>query len=197
MATTFCSSRPTRATTRDYDTPANVVRFGPRPRCPANGSRRRSRCRRSRRNGPRTLSTLSSRRCALPRAVRAAARVGARLRAHEYPTVATFHRSGDGPALATPAPLLRHLGDASRRRRSPSAPPRPRRSSERRASTSDVLFNGFETERFVTSPRERSDETVLFFVGRLEERKGVAHAIEATREHNAKERKPWRLVIAG
>ena len=38
---------------------------------------------------------------------------------------------------------------------------------------------------------------MLFYVGRLEERKGVGTVIEATREHNARGGKPWRLVIAG
>jgi phosphatidylinositol alpha-mannosyltransferase len=38
---------------------------------------------------------------------------------------------------------------------------------------------------------------VLFYVGRLEDRKGVATLIEATREHNDRANKPWRLVIAG
>ncbi len=65
------------------------------------------------------------------------------------------------------------------------------------AEPCDVLFNGFETERFVETARERSVEIVVFFVGRLEQRKGVATVIEATREHNARAGRPWRLVIAG
>ena len=51
-----------------------------------------------------------------------------------------------------------------------------------------VLFNGFEMERFVATPRERAEETVLVVLGRHEERKGVAHAINAVRAHNAERR---------
>jgi phosphatidylinositol alpha-mannosyltransferase len=60
-----------------------------------------------------------------------------------------------------------------------------------------VLFNGFEMDRFVATPRERSEETVLVVLGRHEGRKGVAHAINAVRAHNAKGEGTWRLVVLG
>jgi phosphatidylinositol alpha-mannosyltransferase len=62
---------------------------------------------------------------------------------------------------------------------------------------STVLFNGFEMERFVATPRERGEETVLVVLGRHEERKGVAHAINAVRAHNASDEGAWRLVVLG
>ena len=52
------------------------------------------------------------------------------------------------------------------------------------AIDSEVLFNGLEVDRFLETPRQRTSETVLMFVGRLEERKGVASAIVATLAHN-------------
>ena len=54
-----------------------------------------------------------------------------------------------------------------------------------------VLFNGFEIERFVATPR--GARTVTWYssdVGRLEERKGVSVAIDAVRAHNAREARP-------
>lgn len=179
-----------------YDTPALVARFGTVLKIPANGSR-----------APLTLS---------PRASQHAARtvnhfrpdivhfhepfaplVGwGTLRAHAAPAVATFHRSGGGPALSLTRPLLRRLaGDLD-----VSAAV-----SESAASTikdacgidATVLFNGFEMERFVDFPRERDDETVLVVIGRHEERKGIAHAINAVRAHNAKDEDTWRLVVLG
>ena len=65
------------------------------------------------------------------------------------------------------------------------------------AIDSEVLFNGLEVDRFLETPRQRTSETVLMFVGRLEERKGVASAIEATLAHNKRGASQWRLVIAG
>jgi len=59
-----------------------------------------------------------------------------------------------------------------------------------------VLFNGFEMERFVATPETRGDHSA----GRARttrERKGVAHAINAVRAHNAKDEDPWRLVVLG
>jgi phosphatidylinositol alpha-mannosyltransferase len=179
-----------------YDTPAKVVRLGPRLSVPANGSR-----------APLTLSPVASWRAKdavtffRPDVVHVhepfAPLLGwSTLLAHEHPTVGTFHRSGDGPALRYTRPLLRHLGT---RLDEAVAVSEPAAATIERAAglKSDVLFNGFETERFTETPRERSVETVLFYVGRLEQRKGVASAIEATREHNAKPGKPWRLVIGG
>jgi phosphatidylinositol alpha-mannosyltransferase len=115
---------------------------------------------------------------------------------HDHPAVGTFHRSGSGPALRWTKVVLERL--ATRLDDCVSV-------SESAATTirsgagveSDVLFNGFETERFVATTRERSDETVLFYVGRLEERKGVAVAVRAVREHNEGGGVPWHLIVAG
>jgi phosphatidylinositol alpha-mannosyltransferase len=179
-----------------FDTPAKVVRLGPRLSVPANGSR-----------APLTLSPMASRRAKevvaafQPDVVHlhepfAPVLGWATLWAHQFPTVGTFHRSGDGPAMRYGAPVIRALG---RRLDVAVAVSLAAAETLKRAvgMDSEILFNGFETERFVASARERSVETVLFYVGRLEERKGVGTLIEATREHNARGAKPWRLVIAG
>jgi phosphatidylinositol alpha-mannosyltransferase len=179
-----------------YDTPAHVARFGAVVKIPANGSR-----------APLTLS---------PRASRQAARTVAHfrpdvvhfhepfaplvgwgvLRAHGAAAVATFHRGGGGPALSLTKPLLRrlatHLDESAAVSESAAATIHAACGIE-----ATVLFNGFEMDRFVATPRERSDETTLVVLGRHEERKGVAHAINAVRAHNAKGDDPWRLVVLG
>lgn len=179
-----------------YDTPALVARFGAVLKMPANGSR-----------APLTLSPTASREAARtvahfrPDIVHFhepfAPLIGyGALRAHRAPAVATFHRGGGGPALSLTKPLLRRLAvnlDTSAA------------VSESAAATihaacgiePTVLFNGFELERFVATPRERGDDTTLVVLGRHEERKGVAHAINAVRAHNADGDEPWRLVILG
>jgi len=179
-----------------YDTPAHVARFGTVLKIPANGSR-----------APLTLSPSAARHARRtvehsgPDVVHFhepfAPLIGwGVLRAHVAPAVATFHRGGGGPALSLTKPLLRRLAlhlDAAAA------------VSESAASTikaacgieATVLFNGFEMERFVATPRERGDDTVLVVLGRHEERKGVAHAINAVRAHNAKDEDPWRLVVLG
>ncbi|MHB1208531.1 MAG: glycosyltransferase family 4 protein [Acidimicrobiales bacterium] len=174
----------------------DVQRFGRLISIPANGSR-----------APLTLS---------PRAARAA-REAARafkpdvvhfhepfapllgwsiLRAHRAPAVATFHRSGSGPAFTLTKPLLRSLArgvDVATAVSDAAA-------STIQGATGivpDVLFNGFETERFVSLPRERSSDIVVLCLGRLEERKGASFAIQAVRAHNARGHDQWRLVIVG
>jgi phosphatidylinositol alpha-mannosyltransferase len=182
--------------TATYDTPATVRRLGTRLSVPANGSR-----------APLTLSPVAARRAReaidgfRPDVVHFhepfAPLLGwSTLRAHRWPAVGTFHRSGDGPALRAGRLALGRLAHELDVTVSVS---------ESAASTiarawglrSDVLFNGIETERFVASPRERAETPTLFFVGRLEARKGAATAITATREHNARRGTPWRLVVAG
>ncbi|MBW4077987.1 MAG: glycosyltransferase family 4 protein [Acidobacteria bacterium] len=118
------------------------------------------------------------------------------LRAHRAPAVATFHRSGSGPAFTLTKPLLRSLArgvDVATAVSGAAA------STIRDATgiVPDVLFNGFETERFVALPRERSSDIVVLCLGRLEERKGAAFAIEAVRAHNARGHDRWRLVVVG
>jgi len=179
-----------------YDTPALVARFGAVVKIPANGSR-----------APLTLSPSASRHAARtvahfrPDIVHfhepfAPLVAWGTLRAHAAPAVATFHRGGGGPAMSLTKPLLRRLArglDASAAVSASAA------STIKDACGIDatVLFNGFEMERFVATDRERGHEIVLVVLGRHEERKGIAHAINAVRAHNAKDEDVWHLVVLG
>ncbi len=187
---------PDRHDHATYDTPAHVARFGAVLKVPANGSR-----------APLTLSPVASRRAARTIADFRADVVHfhepfapliawAALRAHGAPAVATFHRGGGGPALSLTTPLLRrlarHLDEAAAVSESAAATIEAACGIE-----ATVLYNGFEMERFAATPRERGDETVLLVLGRHEERKGIAHAINAVRSHNAKDEGRWHLVVLG
>ncbi|MFI5035820.1 MAG: glycosyltransferase family 4 protein [Acidimicrobiales bacterium] len=187
---------PDAADHATYDTPARLVRVGALVSMPANGSR-----------APLTLS---------PRAPGAARRAVAAfapdvvhlhepfaplagwgvLRAHAAPSVGTFHRAGAGPALTLTRPLLRafarHLDEAAA-----VSDAAARTIHAATGLTPTVLFNGFEVERFVEYPRERRAEIEVLFVGRLEDRKGAAVALEAVRTHNEGDGAPWRLVVIG
>ena len=180
----------------NYDTPAQLVRLGRLLSIPANGSR-----------APLTLSRRASRE-AYARVITFrpdvvhfhepfAPRIGWRtLRAHRTASVATFHRSGQGPAVSLAAPLLRrwseHLDVSA------AVSEQAAMTAERSCDvTATVLFNGFETERFVEFARERQAVTTIVVVGRLEARKGVATAITAVRSHNEHSDEPWRLVVVG
>ena len=179
-----------------YDTPAEVQRFGHVLALPANGSR-----------APLTLSALAIRRAwfALdhftPDVIHFhepfAPFLGwGALRMHATAAVGTFHRAGDGPALRLTKPLLKLLAkdlDATAAVSDSAAST----IHDVTGLTPEVLFNGFEMGRFTSSPRERGDETVLVTLGRLEERKGTAHAIHAVRAHNARRNDRWRLVVLG
>jgi phosphatidylinositol alpha-mannosyltransferase len=179
-----------------HDTPATLVRLGRRVSVRANGSR-----------APLTLSASASR--AARRALRDfapdvvhfhepfAPLLGfSALRAHEFASVATFHRNGGGPALTLSAPLLRLL---ARGLDVTAAVSVPAAATIARATgfSPQVLFNGFETERFVRTPRVRERDVILVCVGRLEQRKGVEVAVNAVRTHNDHARDQWRLVVIG
>ncbi|NNN00764.1 MAG: glycosyltransferase family 4 protein [Acidimicrobiaceae bacterium] len=179
-----------------YDTPARVARFGRLFKVPANGSR-----------APLTLSPLATRRAWFaamqfaPDVVHFhepfAPLIGwGILRVRRAPALATFHRSGAGPAITLTRPLLRSFAkDLDVTTAVSRAAAETARSACR--TEPEVLFNGFEVERYREIARERSDDVVLVFVGRLEERKGTAHAIRAVRHHNDRGEDQWRLVIVG
>jgi phosphatidylinositol alpha-mannosyltransferase len=180
----------------NYDTPAFVQRYGRLWSVPANGSR-----------APLALSPLAA------RMVRASLKdfrpdvvhyhepfvpffSWSALRAHEAPCVATFHRAGGGPAHTYTRPLLRSL---ARHIDVPIAVSESAAFTILRAANVDaqVLYNGFEIERFDETPRERSGETTLLFIGRFEERKGLQYLIGAVMRHNSRGGHLWRLVVLG
>jgi phosphatidyl-myo-inositol alpha-mannosyltransferase len=180
-----------------YDTPARVARFGARLSLPANGSQ-----------APLTLSVAASR--AARRIIEDfrpdvvhyhepfAPLIGwSSLWRHRAPAVATFHRSGSGPALRLTRPLLSALAS----RVDVAAAVSPSAAATWAAATplrAEVLFNGFEAERFNAFAREVPDEVHVLFVGRLEERKGASDVVRAIQIHNAMHPlAPWRLRIVG
>ena len=179
-----------------YDTPARVEHFGRRVSIRANGSRAPLAL------GPSaTFHARDAVREFNPDVVHFhepfAPMLGwAALKAHEFASVATFHRSGDGPAIRLTKPLLRRLARGIDVALSVSQAARDTLTAAT-GLASEVLFNGFETDRFVHSPRQRGHEVILFTVGRFEARKGVAVAIEAVRRHNDQAKDPWQLVVAG
>jgi phosphatidylinositol alpha-mannosyltransferase len=179
-----------------YDTPAQVQRLGRLWSLPANGSR-----------APLTLSPWAARRA--HQAVKEfrpdvvhfhepfAPLLGwATLRAHDAAAVATFHRSGDGPALRLTGPLLRYL---ARNLDGSVAVSQAAASTISKAAglQAEVFYNGFEMERFAETPRERGADPTVLYIGRLEERKGVRHVIGAVMAHNARGGDQWRLVVLG
>ncbi len=187
---------PDQSDTALYDVASEVLRFGRLTSIRANGSR-----------APLTLSPKASR--SAQEAIRAfapdvvhfhepfAPLLGwATLRAHERAAVATFHRSGAGPAFTFTKPLLKSLAKGIDVATAVSAAA-ARTIRDATGIVADVLFNGFEMERFVASPRERDREVVVLCIGRLEDRKGTAYAIDAVRTHNARGLDQWRLVIIG
>lgn len=187
---------PDASDTRAYDTPATIHRFGARIPIPANGSR-----------APLTLS---------PRAAARAARLVERLsphvvhlhepfapllgydilRARSAPLVGTFHRSGGGPAVRWTRPVLRVLGHRLDEATAVSEAAATTMGTAA-GRTCEILFNGFETDRFSAIERRTPASPTLLVVGRLEERKGVATAVDALRHHNATASQPWRLVVLG
>jgi phosphatidylinositol alpha-mannosyltransferase len=188
---------PNRDDDGHYDTPATVTRVGSLVSVPANGSR-----------APITLQP------SVWREVRAALRTfqpdvvhshepfapimsWSIRRRHEWPLVATFHRSGGFSALHRLSPLFEG----------------PRRGidvavsvseSAARTARSDfgisttVLFNGIDVASLRRTPREVPDTVSIVTVGRLEERKGVSTLVAAVVRHNEQEpHVPWHLDVVG
>ena len=178
------------------DTPARVHRLGAVLAVPANGSR-----------APITMSWRAARRLraiveTVPGSVvhlhePFAPLLGwSELLHHGAPTVGTLHRAGAGPATRWTTPVLRRLarGLDVVAAVSPAAADTMGRAA---GLHPDVLFNGFETARFRRETRQSPEAATILLLGRLEERKGAAVALEAVMRHNARTTTPWRVVVLG
>jgi phosphatidylinositol alpha-mannosyltransferase len=117
------------------------------------------------------------------------------LRTHQLPLVGTFHRAGGGPAYSLTRPVLMKLarGIDCATAVSTSATETILEGANVRATT---VFNGFETDRFREYARTSHAVPTVFFIGRLEARKGARTVLEAARLANQQGR-GWRFVVAG
>ena len=96
------------------------------------------------------------------------------------PMVGTFHRSGDSAAYTLARPGVRWL---AKRLDIRCAVSRDAQATAERAlrGTYELLFNGIEIERFAKADPTPSTGPTIFFVGRHEERKGLAVLLDALR----------------
>jgi len=96
------------------------------------------------------------------------------------PIVGTFHRSGDSAAYTIAKPAVRWL--ARRLDLRCAVSPEARDTARRAAGGEyDLLFNGIEVERFAKAEPHPSEGPTIFFIGRHEERKGLAVLLDALR----------------
>jgi phosphatidyl-myo-inositol alpha-mannosyltransferase len=96
------------------------------------------------------------------------------------PIVGTFHRAGDSAAYAALKPGVRWL---ARRLDLRCAVSKDALTTAQRAlgGEYDLLFNGIEVERFAKATPAPTAGPTIFFVGRHEERKGLAVLLDALR----------------
>ncbi|MGH9111911.1 MAG: glycosyltransferase family 4 protein [Acidimicrobiales bacterium] len=96
------------------------------------------------------------------------------------PIIGTFHRSGDSTAYATFKPAVRWLAGRIDLR---CAVSKDAEATARKAlgGEYDLLFNGIEVERFAKATPSPSTGPTIFFVGRHEDRKGLAVLLDALR----------------
>jgi phosphatidylinositol alpha-mannosyltransferase len=179
-----------------YDTLATVETFGSVLKIPANGSR-----------APLTLSPAAAWRAS--RAVASfrpdvihfhepfAPLIGWRsLNKHRSPSVATFHRSGWGPGFQLTGPLLRLLAQGIDRGVAVSQAASSTIARGAKVPT-EVLFNGFETDRLRAADRVTTTEPTVLFIGRLEQRKGVDTLLKAVLDDPSGTSAQWRVLVAG
>jgi phosphatidylinositol alpha-mannosyltransferase len=101
------------------------------------------------------------------------------LRAPGPPLVGTFHRSGASPWYGLLGPLARRALAHLEVRCAVSEA--ARRTAEPLGGEYEVLFNGVDVERFSRAVPAATEGPTILFVGRHEERKGLAVLLEATR----------------
>ena len=94
------------------------------------------------------------------------------------PMVGTFHRAGDSAAYAVARPGVRWL---ARRLDVRCAVSKDAQATAERAlgGSYELLFNGIEIERFAKATPTSATGPTIFFVGRHEERKGLAVLLDA------------------
>lgn len=97
---------------------------------------------------------------------------------HNVPLVGTFHRSGDSKAYAMFRPFARWLGRRLDLRCAVSV---DAMETAQRAlgGEYELLFNGIEVERFAKADPHPTSGPTIFFIGRHEERKGLAVLLDA------------------
>jgi phosphatidylinositol alpha-mannosyltransferase len=96
------------------------------------------------------------------------------------PIIGTFHRSGDSAAYAALRPAVRWLAKRLDLRCAVSKD--ALRTAERAVGgTYELLFNGIELERFAKAVPAPTTDPTIFFIGRHEERKGLAVLLDALR----------------
>jgi phosphatidyl-myo-inositol alpha-mannosyltransferase len=108
------------------------------------------------------------------------------------PLIGTFHRAGDSAAYAALRPGVRWLARRLDLRCavSPDALDTAKRAL---GGEYELLFNGIEIERFAKAHPYPTTEPTIFFVGRHEERKGLAVLLDALRHLPAQ----VRVWVAG
>jgi phosphatidyl-myo-inositol alpha-mannosyltransferase len=96
------------------------------------------------------------------------------------PMIGTFHRAGDSAAYTIGRPGVRWL---ARRLDIRCAVSKDALATARRAlgGTYEMLFNGIEIERFTKAVAAPTRGPTVFFIGRHEERKGLAVLLDALR----------------
>ena len=96
------------------------------------------------------------------------------------PMVGTFHRAGDSAAYALTKPGVRWL---ARRLDIRCAVSKDAQATAERAlgGSYELLFNGIEIDRFTKAAPAPSTGPTIFFIGRHEQRKGLAVLLDALR----------------
>jgi phosphatidylinositol alpha-mannosyltransferase len=95
------------------------------------------------------------------------------------PIVGTFHRSGDSAAYTLARPGVRWLAKRLDLRVAVSKDAEATAIKALGGGTYDLLFNGIEVERFAKATPHPTEGPTILFVGRHEERKGLAVLLDA------------------
>jgi phosphatidyl-myo-inositol alpha-mannosyltransferase len=99
---------------------------------------------------------------------------------HNAPVIGTFHRAGDSAAYKIGRPGVRWLARRMELRVAVS-PDALATAKKALGGEYELLFNGIEIERFAKAEPHPTDGPTILFLGRHEERKGLAVLLDALR----------------